>query len=69
VKASDFTRYAFYRFAPVNDRPVFLHTQTLCSRWYYWTKAYRNMDGVLRCFNVLEHFLLRDSNIQQLQTA
>lgn len=64
VKAEDFTRYVFYRFAPVRDRPIFLHTQSLISRWYFWARAFRGPEGVLKCFNVLEHFLLKDSNLQ-----
>jgi hypothetical protein len=63
VKADDFTRYVFYRFAPVRDRPIFLHTQSLISRWYFWARAFRGTEGVLKSFNVLEHFLMKDSNL------
>jgi hypothetical protein len=66
TKALDFTRYVFYRFALVNDRPIFMHTQSLCSRWYFWARAFRGSDGILKCFNLLEHLLLKDSNIQTL---
>jgi hypothetical protein len=59
--SSDFTRYVFYRFPVVRTRPLFMHTQSLISRWYNWAKAFRGPDSVLRCFNVLECYILKDA--------
>lgn len=66
AKAPNFTRYVFYRFAVVVDRPIFMHTQSLCSRWYFWARAFHGSDGILKCFNLLEHLLLKDSNLPTL---
>lgn len=61
VRSADFTRYVFYRFPVVTNRPLFMHTQSLISRWYNWAKAFRGPDSVLRCFNVLECYILKDA--------
>lgn len=61
VRADNYTRYVFHRFPVVQDRPLFLHTQSLISRWYSWSKAFRGPDSVLRCFNVLECYILKDA--------
>lgn len=61
MRHSDYTRYIFHRFPPVTDRPLFMHTQSLISRWYSWSKAFRGADSILRCFNVLECYVLKDS--------
>lgn len=61
VRFSDYTRYVFHRFPPVTNRPLFLHTQSLISRWYSWSKAFRGADSILRCFNVLECYVLKDA--------
>jgi hypothetical protein len=63
VRAVDFTRYVFYRFPVVKNRPLFMHTQSLISRWYNWAKAFRGPDSVLRCFNVLECYILKDAEV------
>lgn len=61
VRSADYTRYVFHRFPVVADRPLFLHTQSLISRWYSWSKAFRGPDSILRCFNVLECYVLKDA--------
>jgi hypothetical protein len=61
VRTVDFARYVFHRFPVIANRPLFLHTQSLISRWYSWSKAFRGPDSVLRCFNVLECYILKDA--------
>lgn len=61
ARSADYTRYIFHRFPLVSDRPLFLHTQSLISRWYSWSKAFRGPDSILRCFNVLECYVLKDA--------
>jgi hypothetical protein len=61
TRSADYTRYVFHRFPTVKDRPLFLHTQSLISRWYSWSKAFRGPDSILRCFNVLECYVLKDA--------
>lgn len=57
------TRYVFYRFPIIEDRPLFMHTQNLCARWYDWNKAFQGTDGILRAFNVAETVLFRDPTV------
>lgn len=63
LRATAPTRYVLYRFPVLENRPLFIHTQYLCSRWYDWMKAFRNTDGILRAFNVVETVLFRDPSV------
>lgn len=59
----DPTRYVFYRYPPVLDRPLFIYTQYLVSKWWKWSRMYNGRDGLLRAFNALEVFLYKDPTI------
>lgn len=60
IKAVDFTRYVFYRFPTLYNRPLFIYTQTVCSKWLRWARDFKDEDGVLKTFNALENFLYKD---------
>lgn len=64
VKAYDFPRYVYYRFPTFRDRPIFLYTQALCSKWLEWHRAFEGPSVVLRCFNALEAFLYKDPSVE-----
>lgn len=66
VKAQDFTRYVFYRFPVLRDRPLFLYSQALCSKWYGWSKQFQGPDGVLKSFNALENYILKEPELSSL---
>lgn len=59
-RAFALTRYVFYRFPVIQNRPLFLNTQVLCARWNDWMKSFKNGDAHLRAFNVLETSLYLD---------
>jgi len=59
-RSVDPTRYVFYRYPVLENRPLFLHTQVLCSKWAEWSKVFTGPDGVLKAFNALELFLYKD---------
>jgi len=66
VRASDFTRYVFYRFPVLRNRPLFLYSQALCSKWYGWARQFKEPDGVLKAFNALENFLYKEPELPSL---
>lgn len=49
-------RLWIYRFPVIRNRPVFIRTQALCSKWWGWITADKRGD-FFRCFNTLETFL------------
>lgn len=59
-RAPDPMRYIFYRYPPVLDRPLFVYTQYLCSKWYKWRRGFDGEASVLKAFNALESFLYKD---------
>jgi hypothetical protein len=61
-RAVDPTRYVFYRYPPLNDRPMFIYTQAICAKWSEWSRVFSGPDGVLKSFNALENFLYKDPN-------
>ena len=67
-KESDYTRYVFYRFPVLYDRPLFIYTQSVCAKWFSWSNAFTESDGVLKTFNALENFLYKDPSLAQLET-
>jgi len=69
VRAHDFPRYVFYRFPVLQDRPLFLYGQALCSKWWGWTKQFQGPDGVLKAFCALENFLYKEAELPQLQVT
>jgi len=69
LKATDPTRYLFYRYPIVYDRPLFIYTQSVCAKWYSWSKAFTDTDGVFKCFSALENFLFKNSYLRELETA
>jgi hypothetical protein len=66
IRRADPTRYVFYRFPPIVDRPVFIYTQLVCSKWYSWTKAFTGTDGLSKAMNALEVLLYKDPSIDSL---
>jgi hypothetical protein len=66
LKAIDQTRYLFYRFPIVYDRPLFIYTQSVCAKWYSWSKTFTDTDGVFKAFNALENFLFKNPNLPEL---
>jgi hypothetical protein len=66
ARAYDYTRYVFYRFPVLQDRPLFLYSQALCSKWWGWTKQFQEPDGVLKAFNALENFLFKEPELPTL---
>lgn len=63
VRHADPTRYVFYRFPAIVDRPLFIYTQLIASKWYTWTKAFVGPDGLIKAFNALEVLLYKDPSI------
>lgn len=66
LRADDPTRFVFYRYPVVDNRPLFLHTQYIISRWYRWNKLFTGPDSMLRKFNALETFLFKNPSISTL---
>jgi len=63
-RESEPTRYIFYRYPVFDNRPVFLYTQVLCSKWAEWNRIFNGPDGVLKSFNALERFIYKDPRIE-----
>lgn len=66
LKEEDYTRYVFYRFPDLYDRPLFIYTQSVCAKWFSWSKVFTGTDGILKTFNALENFLYKDPELAQL---
>lgn len=62
-------RYIFFPFPQVIDRPIFLHTQNLCSRWYRLRRDTKVGDSLLllRAANALELALYKDPEIRTIK--
>ncbi len=67
TRAQEPTRYLFHRYPTVKDRPLFIHTENVCSKWYVWKQAFTNVDGVLKAFNVLENFLFKNPEVAEFR--
>jgi hypothetical protein len=67
IREADPMRYIFYRYPQICDRPLFIHTQSLCSRWYSWSNTFTTTDGVLKAFNALEIVLYQNPNLEVIQ--
>ena len=64
VRKTEPTRYVFFRYPDLVDRPMFLNTQLLCARWFQWSRAFdQTTDGLLRTFNALETLLFKDPTV------
>lgn len=60
-------RYVFYAMPTLTNRPLFIHSQTVCSRWWKFKKAFgESRHGLLRSCNALELFLYKDPDIPNL---
>jgi hypothetical protein len=60
-RAPEPTRYIFYRYPSVLDRPLFIYTQYLCAKWWKWQRNFGGDDAaILMAFNALEGFLYKD---------
>ena len=66
LRSLESNRYVFYRFPIVQDRPLFMYTQALCSKWYKWQKQFNEADGILKSFNALERYLYKEPEIPNL---
>ncbi len=67
LRGSDASRYVFYRFPVLSDRPLFLYTQALCSKWHTWMRTFgTSTDSVLKAFNALETFLYKEPELPTL---
>lgn len=68
VRNVDPGRYVFYRFPMLVDRPLFLYSQALCSKWSKWMKTFGSgPDAVLKAFNSLELFLYKEPELPTLK--
>lgn len=67
TRRADPTRYVFYRFPMLLDRPLFIHTQLVCSKWYSWCKVFVGVDGIAKAFNALELFLYKDPSVNSFE--
>lgn len=67
TRAQEPTRYLFHRYPTVKDRPLFIHKENVCSKWYVWKQAFTNVDGVLKAFNVLENFLFKNPEVAEFR--
>ncbi|QBX06637.1 hypothetical protein H1O16_gp224 [Burkholderia phage BcepSaruman] len=67
TRATEPTRYLFHRYPVVRDRPLFIHTENVCAKWYVWKQAFTNVDGVLKAFNVLENFLFKNPEVAEIR--
>ncbi len=63
VRASNPTRYVFYRFPTLVNRPLFVYGQSVCSKWLGWIKGFSGKDATMKAFNALENFLFKDPTI------
>lgn len=66
IRDQEPTRYVFYRYPVIFNRPLFIHTQSLCSRWYSWGNTFTETDGLLKAFNALEAVLYKNPNLDVL---
>ena len=60
------TRHVFYRYPVLRDRPMFIYTQAICSKWAEWSRVFSQPDGLLKSFNALENFLYKDPTTSSL---
>ena len=58
IRSITLNRYLFYRLPEIVNRPVFINTKVLCSRWH-------ELKGdTFKAFNVLESHLFKDPSIR-----
>jgi hypothetical protein len=69
VRSQDYTRYIFYRYPVVQDRPMFFYPQSLCSKWWNWVRQFQGPEGVLKAFNSLELFLYKEPELPSLKVG
>lgn len=62
-RETDPTRYVFYRYPPLRDRPMFIYTQAICAKWHEWNRVFIGPDGVLKSMNALENFLFKNPQV------
>lgn len=63
VRASNPTRFVFYRFPTIVNRPLFVYGQSVCSKWLGWIKGFSGQDATMKAFNALENFLFKDPTV------
>lgn len=65
VQALGLFRYVFFPMPTLISRPIFVHTQNLCSRWWRTIKGFgEGRHGLLRASNALEIMLYKDPNVE-----
>ncbi len=65
IQSRGLFRYVFLSLGVVQDRPVFVHTQNLCARWWRLVKNFgEGRHGLLTAGNSLELMLFKDPNIE-----
>lgn len=65
IQTRSLFRYVFFAFTPIVNRPVFLHSQNLCARWWNFIKGFgEGRHGLLRASNALEMLLYKDPTIE-----
>lgn len=63
LRAREPGRYVFYRFPDLSNRPLFLFSPALVSKWLRWVTKFQGPDCLLKSFNALELYLYKDAEI------
>lgn len=65
MQAHGMFRYVFYPMPKLLDRPLFVHTQNLCARWWKLMKSFgEDRHGIMRAANALELILYKDPTVE-----
>ena len=60
-------RFYFYHFPTIINRPIFIHTQTLCAHWWRWSKGFGfSKSAELLTCNAAELYLYKDPTKENL---
>jgi hypothetical protein len=63
VRTAEPGRYVFYRMPVLADRPLFLFSPALVSKWIGWVRKFQGPDCILRAFNALELYLYKEAEV------
>lgn len=66
MQASGMLNYVFYPFPVLIDRPLFVHTQNTCSKWWKLLKTFNGPFQYIRAANALELYLYKSPEIEKL---
>ncbi len=65
MQASHMFRYVIYPMHKLDQRPMFIHTQQICARWWKLMKTFGdNKHSMIRAANALEILLYKDPNLK-----